>query len=377
MSSDGRRDTAAVTVAAIVNLAAGPETFVVDQLDRLVQGGHRVLLVPTRWGRARPTRFGLVRPIPSVRSVGWLIRGFARQLTTALRTHTAGELLVGGVLAAQLRRNPPTVVYATFADRKLAIGFYIAGLLGTPLITAVHAHEVYAQPKPRFFPVGLARASAIMCISEHNADLVCQQVPSAAPRVHVIKLPVDHMFWDCRRPVTVLTVARATERKGFRTLFEAARILGAEFEFVTVGDGPLDLTQLARDAGCTNVINLGGLTPQAVRLMCRLVDIFCLPSHHTDEEGSEGIPVAILEALAMGLPVVTTPNGSISELAPAPVFVSERDPKALALALRQTASTLARRGVPTPNNRDLVLRSHGLSNHEEFEQLVMRVANEA
>ena len=79
-----------------------------------------------------------------------------------------------------------------------------------------------------------------------------------------------------------------------------------------VGDGPLEpaLRHAVHQAGLDDVVVLrGAAVPDQVRMLLREADVFCLPSF------AEGLPIAIMEAMAMGIPVVATHIGGIPELA--------------------------------------------------------------
>ena len=111
--------------------------------------------------------------------------------------------------------------------------------------------------------------------------------------------------------VLVVTVANFRAPKGYPDLLEAASRVAAlrpEVRFVIVGQGPLEdelrAEHARRDLGET--VRILGYRPDAPRLTAA-ADLFVLASHH------EGIPVAVMEALAAGVPVVATRVGGRAE----------------------------------------------------------------
>jgi len=112
--------------------------------------------------------------------------------------------------------------------------------------------------------------------------------------------------------VVVGTVANLRPVKAYPTLLGAARIVkerGDAARFVAVGQGPQaeEIDALRHELGVADVVQLLGYRTDAVRVM-GACDVFCLPSLH------EGLPVALMEALALGLPVVASDVGGIREL---------------------------------------------------------------
>jgi len=112
--------------------------------------------------------------------------------------------------------------------------------------------------------------------------------------------------------VLIGTVANLRAQKGYPDLLRAARhVIDAvpNARFVAAGRGPQqgELEALHLDLGLGDRFRFLGHRADAVRVMSGL-DLFCLASHH------EGLPVALMEALALGLPVVSTRAGGIPEL---------------------------------------------------------------
>ncbi len=112
--------------------------------------------------------------------------------------------------------------------------------------------------------------------------------------------------------ILALTVANLRSEKGYDVLLEAARLAvaaGAPVRFVSVGRGPLeaDLAAAARAGGLEERFTFLGTRTDTARLMAGS-DVFVLPSHQ------EGMPVALMEAMSAGLPVVATIVGGVPDV---------------------------------------------------------------
>ena len=139
------------------------------------------------------------------------------------------------------------------------------------------------------------------------------------------------------------TVANFRAQKDYPNLLAAAVLLrdhGAPVRIVAVGQGPLEAEMRAEHArlGLAGRVDLLGERSDAVRVMSAC-DGFVLASNN------EGLPVAVMEALALGLPVVGTAVGGMAEAINAGngVLVPARDPAALADAMRALTTEPARR----------------------------------
>lgn len=139
--------------------------------------------------------------------------------------------------------------------------------------------------------------------------------------------------------VLVITVAHLREEKAYDVLLDAAaRVSGAgpDVRFVSVGHGPLAAEMEARRAErhLGERFRFLGFRPDVPELLAA-ADIFCLASRH------EGLPVALMEAYALGLPVVGTRVGGLPEVVEhggSGILVAPEDPAALADAILALAA---------------------------------------
>ena len=143
--------------------------------------------------------------------------------------------------------------------------------------------------------------------------------------------------------VVVGTVANLRAQKDYPTLLAAARLLvdrGVAFRLVAVGQGPLEreITSRRDELGLGDHVVLAGFRPDAVEVMAAC-DVFVLAS------AWEGLPVAVMEAAALGLPIVATAVGGVAEqFGPTDaLLVPPRDPVALAGALESVLADPCRR----------------------------------
>jgi glycosyltransferase involved in cell wall biosynthesis len=166
------------------------------------------------------------------------------------------------------------------------------------------------------------RADRIICISRFCRSELQKILPEASwGKLHVVHCGVDTkvLSWVDRRarpdgPTEILFVGRLTAEKGQAVLIDAvARLLadGTPVRLTLAGDGP---TRRALEAkverlGVAGAVEFLGAVGQPDLLKCfERADVFCLPSF------AEGLPVVLMEAMARGLPVVTTPVAGIPEL---------------------------------------------------------------
>lgn len=144
--------------------------------------------------------------------------------------------------------------------------------------------------------------------------------------------------------IVVGTVANLRPTKAYPDLLETARLVLAEHadvRFVAVGQGPQEqeIRRIHSHLGLGDRFLLLGYRSDATRVMSGF-DVFCLASRH------EGLPIALMEAIALGLPVVTTDVGGIRELVvdgAEALIVPPAEPQELARALKAVVADADRR----------------------------------
>jgi glycosyltransferase involved in cell wall biosynthesis len=163
-------------------------------------------------------------------------------------------------------------------------------------------------------------ARVVICISDFARSQVMAHVDEAQwSKLHVIHCGVDPESFTAERDrdtdgLELLCAARLTQTKGHVVLFQAVEELGrrgVEVRVTIVGEGPKrgTLEQLARELGVEPQIRFeGAVARESIHEYYRRADVFCLPSF------AEGVPVVLMEAMAMELPVVATDVMGVREL---------------------------------------------------------------
>lgn len=255
--------------------------------------------------------------------------------------------------AREMERLGVQHVHAHFANHPSLAAFIVARLTGIPYSFTAHGSDLHVER--RMLEAKVRAAPFMVTVSSYNRDLIVEECgEDVRHRIRIIHCGVDPKAFSpvdrpARRPgeaLRVVCVASLEEVKGHRFLIDACRRLearGVPVECDLVGTGPLlrDLTVQVRDAGLRNRIRfLGGLPRPEVARVLRRAHVAVLASHPTPSGKREGIPVALMEAMASGLPVVASALSGIPELIEheaSGILVPPGDPEALADALARLA----------------------------------------
>ncbi len=189
----------------------------------------------------------------------------------------------------------------------------------------------------------IAEARTFLCVSRFVRDtLIARGFPPEKLEVHYlgIEVPESVMLPPIAATKTVLFVGRIVEKKGLDTLIDAMAALKARdpsLELLVVGNGPLKahLERRAKAAGI-NASFVGWKSETEVRKAMRRALLLAVPSRAARGGDSEGLPTVIMEAMALGVPVVATRHAGIPEIIADRVtglLVPEADPVALADAI--------------------------------------------
>lgn len=198
----------------------------------------------------------------------------------------------------------------------------------------------------------LRRAESVLAVSRGVREELAMAYGASSALIGVAPNGVDAGFFrfapTAGRERRILYVGRLSYRKGLFRLLEAyARLADRSHELVVAGEGPLlaALRRRAAELGVAPQVRFTGfLEPEALRRELQAAACVVNPADY------ESGPLVLLEAMAAGAPVVSTPTGLARELGPAPpILLAEPDPAALARAIatcladRPAAEALARR----------------------------------
>ena len=186
----------------------------------------------------------------------------------------------------------------------------------------IHGFHDFFDPAETRLDLKAREAAQVLCISDFTRSQLCLTTdPKWWRRFHVARCGVDTAAFAYRDPpaisgkARIMALGRLSPEKGFAVLLEAMALLrdrGVEAELKIVGDGPTrgDLeSQIAALGLGDRVTWAGELPPAEVSRELAASDIFCMAYF------SEGLPISIMEAMAVGVPVVSTWIAGIPELA--------------------------------------------------------------
>jgi len=230
--------------------------------------------------------------------------------------------------AEQMRALGIRHVHAHFGSYPAFAALVAAELQGIGFSFTVHAHDLFVDNV--MLGEKIRRAQFVVAISEFNRERLGSLLrPDDPAHVRVIHCGVDIRAFrfrrcqiDGRRQHRLVSVAALREYKGLDNLIEACRLLRArspEAPFVCriVGEGPqraaLQKQIVASGLGdCVQL--LGARSQQVIRELLVESDVFVLPSVVARSGYMDGIPVALMEAMASGVPVVASRLSGIPEL---------------------------------------------------------------
>jgi len=216
-------------------------------------------------------------------------------------------------------------IHSQWAHAGASVAMYGAHLLGRSFSFTGHAADLFRERAA--LRAKIKAADFIVCISEFHREFYLSE--GADPgKLFVVYCGIDTThFTPVRRtrpkgaPVRILSSGRLVEKKGFDVLIRALGLLksqGRPFEAVIAGSGPLEaeLRDQIRAAGLEDEITLTGeaLKQEDIPTFMASGDLYTLPCQRAADGDVDGLPQMLMEAMACGLPAVSTDLVGIPDL---------------------------------------------------------------
>lgn len=345
------------------------DTFIQREVAALRALGHEVLtcsirttgaehLVGPEQSEEHAHTFKVLNACKSTRlltaHLRWMRRParYLRALALAWRTAPKGlrgrlynliYFAEAGVLADHLARHGVEHLHNHIAKASCTVAMLASELSGIPYSFTIHGPDIFFEPHHWRIDEKAARARFVACISDFcRSQLMCFAAQAHWSRFHLVHCGVDPARYTPapHDGAHLLFVGRLAAVKGLPVLLEALRGLDApDLHLTVIGDGP-DRAALEAQAEGLPVTFLGYRSQAEVATALARTDLFVLPSL------AEGVPAVLMEALASGVPVVTTRIAGVPELVRDGVsgwLVPPGDADALRSAIAEALANPARR----------------------------------
>ena len=245
----------------------------------------------------------------------------------ALGTHQAiKRFLQAGMIANHLLHNPVDAMHAHFASSGARVAHWASLLTGVPYSFTAHAKDIYHQEvNPDSLRDKIAGARFVVTVSDFNRRYLRSLMGDEPSDIRRLYNGIDLTRFRpdpsvAREQNLILGVGRLVEKKGFDDLIRACAILanrGLNFRCEIIGKGPLKqaLSDQIAELGVGEFVKLVGARPQDRVLQAyKQATIFALPCVVGSDGNRDGLPTVLLEAMATGLPAVSTDLTGIPEI---------------------------------------------------------------
>jgi len=369
-----RRSRIAVVVKGYPRLS---ETFIAQEILGLQTMGFDLLIVSLRHptdGAVHDLHREITAPVlylpeylkddpPRVaagRAAAATLPGFARAKAAyeadVARDRSASRFRRWGQAAVLAAELPADVgfIYVHFLHTPASVARYAALMRGLPFAFSAHAKDIYTTPRwDLAAKIADAEWGATCTAYNHRVLSDLADRPGKIELVYhgldTRRFPAAPSRAGREGPFTIVSVCRAVEKKGLDDLLHALARLpeSLDWRFEHIGGGEVArLEALAGRLGIAGRIAFrGAMSREGVIEAYARADVFALASRIAKNGDRDGLPNVIMEAMAMGLPVVSTAVSAVPEIVSEEVgiLVPPRDPPALAAALEALAADPARR----------------------------------
>jgi colanic acid/amylovoran biosynthesis glycosyltransferase len=259
----------------------------------------------------------LARPLQFARSLAIAV-GMGLRADRALPYHLV-YLAEACLILCWLRSSRIEHLHAHFGTNPAEVAMLIQALGGPSWSFTVHGPEEFDKPELIGLAKKVLRANFVVAVSSFGRSQLLRLVNREQwDKIHVVRCGLDSEFYAASPTYSVsqnlVCVGRLCEQKGQLLLLEAAQRLaqrGNDFSLTLAGDGELrgELESLIRDFGLGQKVRITGwISNETVRHHLLMSRALVLPSF------AEGLPVVIMEAMALHRPVISTYVAGIPEL---------------------------------------------------------------
>ena len=296
-------------------------------------GARQMLRAHAHFARRAPRRYARMVMRMALRISVW-----PPAILTAMRNLPAAAAFSADAEALGVQH-----IHAHFAFTPADVAEAMALLTGKPFSVSVHAKDVYTQSR-RVLRMRLSGARFVAACTNHGLAHIRAKVSEIGARTTLVRhgLRVPQIEPGRRKTDLLLAVGRLEEKKGFIHLIDACRLLSESrrsYQCLLVGDGSQRRCleqRIMRDGLSGRVVIRGEADQDELAALYREATVLVAPSIVAGNGDHDGLPNVILEALAMRIPVVSTPVGGIPELIEDGVnglLVPPGDARSLAAAL--------------------------------------------
>jgi glycosyltransferase involved in cell wall biosynthesis len=381
------------------------ETFILREMIELENSGWDVMLYPLilhdgavlhadaqAWMK-RVKRSKLISGGILAANLKWAIKRPVCYVSTFFRmvmeNFISPKFLLRGLLlfpkivymAQEMQADRVTRIHAHFATHPALAAWIIHQFTQIPYSITIHAHDIYVDRT--MLATKVRDAEFVIAISEFNRSFLGKHLGDwAVEKTQVVHCGILPEWYSSTQTAKnnnrfeIVSIGSLQPYKGQRYLIEACDLLrkqGINFHCRVIGGGELrsELQQLIDSKGLGDFVELTGpLSQEAIAQILPQADCYVQPSIITPAGKMEGIPVALMEAMASGLPVVATNISGIPELVRAGQtgwLSPPEDPQALADVIHSVNADRREAECRAQAGRQLVIDEFNL--HRNVKQL--------